>query len=154
ALASPRAVRALIPIALVLMLPALATGYVLDDFLFRAMKDAPASLSGLARDPFHLYDLTGRSDALLALRQEGGDLPWYTDVAYRISFFRPLSSLSLWIDLALSPRSGLFAHLQSFAWFAVLLGALHRLYRRLATSPFVAGLALLLACVDETHAIS
>jgi hypothetical protein len=154
ALASPRSVWLLVPLALALMLPALGTGYVLDDLLFRAMKDAPAELPGLARDPFHLYDLTGRSDALLALRHEGGDLPWYTDVSYRISFFRPLSSLSLWVDLALSPAAAWLAHLHSFAWFAVLLVALHRVYRRLATSPFVAGLALLLAAVDEAHATS
>lgn len=154
ALASERSARFLIPLALVLMLPALSTGYVLDDLLFAAMKDAPPELPGLARGPFELYDLTSRSLEKLALRQEGGDLPWYTDPAYRISFFRPLSSLSLWLDLSVSPHSGLFAHLQSFAWFALFLVALHRLYRRVSVAPLVAGLALLLACVDEAHAVS
>ncbi len=154
ALASPRSFRVLIPLALALMLPALASGYVLDDLFFRAMKEAPAELPGLARGPFELYDLTSRSPEKLALRQEGGDLPWYTDPNYQVSFFRPLSSLSLFVDLSISPRSAVFAHLHSFAWFVLLLVALDRLYRRAASAPFVAGLALLLACVDEAHAIS
>ncbi len=153
-LEGPSRLPVVLSIALVMMLPALAIGYVLDDLFFAAMKAAPPELPGLARGPFNLYDLTGRSAELLAARREGGDLPWYMDAGYRISFFRPLSSLSLWLDLSVSARSGLFAHLHSLAWLALLIVTLHHLYRRLASTPFVAGLGLLLFAVDEAHAVS
>jgi hypothetical protein len=70
---------------------------------------------------------------------------------FRMSFWRPLSSLTHVLDHLLWPRSWVLAHAQSMLWYAALLAVLAALYRRFH-EPWVAHLALLLYAVDDARA--
>ena len=48
---------------------------------------------------------------------------YFTDPGLRVAFFRPLSSLSHRLDLALWPASPQLMYLHSLAWFGALLAA-------------------------------
>ena len=88
---------------------------------------------------------------------EESTFPWWSDPEARLSFFRPLSSLTLWLDHQLWPKSPVMMHVQSLAWFALLLVVIASVYRRFSASAFsqgFAGLALLLFAVDDAHAMS
>lgn len=80
--------------------------------------------------------------------QESGSLPWWLPEDAQVHFWRPLSTLSHWLDYQLWPNSPQLMHLHSglivlFAWLAFFL-----LYRKLLPSPAWANLALLLLVLD------
>jgi hypothetical protein len=94
----------------------------------------------------------GRPGALNdGFKERGIILPWWTDREYLVSFFRPLSALMHDLDGLLWPRSPIMAHVQSLAWYLALLAIVRRVYERLIEPPWVAGLALLLYAIDDTH---
>ena len=74
-------------------LPALRSPYLLDDYLHQSMVDG--TFPG-HRGPFNLYDFVNDTDRAVML--ERGILPWWADPELKVRFFRPLSSLLLWID--------------------------------------------------------
>jgi len=61
---------------------------------------------------------------------EEGVFGWWTAPDFRMSFWRPLSSLTHVLDHVLWPRSFILAHVHSMAWFVALLVAVAMLYRR------------------------
>jgi hypothetical protein len=74
-----------------------------------------------------------------------GRVPWWSDPGLSISFFRPLTSLTLVLDHLVAPWSAPPAHLHSFLWTALLVVAVFRLHRVLV--PERAGVATVLyAC--------
>lgn len=150
------AVWAIIAASLVLCAPALVTGLILDDnFHAVALRDN-LSTPGAKRAPWDGYTFA-KSPAQIHQMIEEGVFPWWSDPEARLSFFRPLSSLTLWLDHQLWPKSPVLMHMQSLAWFALLLVVISRVYRRFSASAFslgFAGLALLLYAVDDAHAMS
>ena len=150
------AVWAIIAASLLLCAPALVTGLILDDnFHAVALRDN-LSTSGAKRAPWDAYTFA-KSPAQVHQMIEESTFPWWSDPEARLSFFRPLSSLTLWVDHQLWPKSPVLMHMQSLAWFALLLVVVARVYRRFSASAFslgFAGLALLLYAVDDAHAMS
>ncbi len=106
-------------------LPALTTGFLLDDFLHAAM------LRGgfpVPRSPLDLYAFVDDSDRAALLQH--GLLPWWTHEGLTIRFFRPLSSGLLWLDAQLFPSNAALGHLHSFLWWAAAVLAARALFRR------------------------
>jgi|GEM_PF-277872 len=147
---------AIIAASLMLCAPALVTGLVLDDnFHAVALRDS-LSTPGAKRAPWDAYTFA-KSPAQIHEMVEASIYPWWSDPEARLSFFRPLSSLTLWLDHQLWPKSPVLMHMHSLAWFALLLVVIGRIYRRFSASAFslgFAGLALLLYAVDDAHAMS
>jgi hypothetical protein len=83
------------------------------------------------------------SSSQRAVLLEEGVFGWWMAPDFRISFWRPLSSLTHVLDHLLWPRSSVLAHAHSMLWFAALLAVLGTLYRRFHT-PWIAHLPLLL----------
>ncbi len=85
-------------------------------------------------------------------RRTGG-LPWYAHPDLAISFFRPISSLLIYMDHKISPRSTVWGHLHTFAWYLLLLIIVSRIHLRLLSGspPWVAPLATLIFAMDEAH---
>lgn len=143
----------IIPLAVLLLLPCLATGLVLDDFVL-AVKAGPERLMpALAPQPFWLFTFTTGDPARNAqLMDQGALLPWWSDPQHLNAFFRPLSALTHVMDFRLWPRSAALMHLHSLLWFALLLWVLGWVYRRLELAPgLVTSLALLLYAIDDAH---
>jgi len=99
-------------------------------------------------DAFHFFPLA-RSELPWAF--DRGLAPWWADPAMHARFFRPLSSLTHWIDFRLWPGAPWLMHLQSLLWYALLCGLAAVLYRRLIGATWVAGFAALLFALDHNH---
>jgi len=152
-LSSPRMPLVALAVAVVLSLPALKAGIVIDDFLQRAilLKLEPY-YDG--RSPylsmFEFITPDRASDPALIKR---GMYNWYASPSAKVGFFRPLSVATAQLDYALWPDNFVLQHLHSLLWYALAVLIVGRVYYRLPGLRVVAGLALLMFAVEESHAV-
>jgi len=127
----------------------LDAGLAADDHVHRQILRKDGALPGFVRDPLDLFRFASpeHNRALM----EDGAFPWWTDPDARLAFFRPLASLTHVIDYELWPDAPWLMHLQSIAWFALLVAASHALYRRLLAPPWIATLAFFMYALDDVH---
>ena len=135
------------------MLPCLASGMVLDDFVL-AVKAAPETLlPSLPSQPLSLFTFTTGDPARNgALMDEAALLPWWSEPRHLNAFFRPVTSLTHLLDFRVWPDSPALMHLHSLLWFLALLGVRWHTYRSFEPSaPLTAACALLLYALDDAH---
>jgi len=80
-----------------------------------------------------------------------GFFPWWTYKDIKGAFWRPLASITHWLDYILWPDTPLLMHVQSVLWYGALAAAVAFLYRRFISVAWVAGLAALLYAIDDAH---
>jgi hypothetical protein len=136
-----------VALGLLLCLPSLLGGFLLDDHVYLAALEDRL----LSRDPstplFRFFDGDPARTADLA-RQ--GWLPGWIDDGLKIAFFRPLSDLLIRADFALFGRRPLGYHVHSLAWWLLTLLAARLVLRR-ALPGAAWAVALLLLALDESH---
>ena len=156
-----------LPVALALLAiafswPALKTGLLTDDYMQRAVAIGPSDMTdrldavGLAPEGTgglwtvlaDLYVAVSPEKNLTALTDYGA-LPWWTYEGYRVAFWRPLASLTYWLDYRLFPDSLVLMHLHSILWFAAVVFAATLFYRRMIDTAWIAGLAALFFVLDD-----
>ena len=148
ALSGQHAMAILIALTLVMSLPILWLHLDSDDYFQVLSLEHQPGIQGVAREPWDLYAYAKSRGVNLALREEGV-WPWWANVDVLVAFFRPLSSLTRWLDHVLWPRNVPLMQFHSLLWFGLLLGVVARVYRALVPSAWVASLALLLFAFDE-----
>ncbi len=148
-LASPRIAGIVAAIAIVLTLPAAWTGLALDDH-FHAMRARGADPTA---SPFDLFNFASGEPGCLTHLIDQGVLPWFSSSGLKLAFWRPVSSFMHWVDYNYLGAWPWLMHLESLCWYAVLVALAAKLYRRLITTPWVAGLAALLYAVDDAHGL-
>ena len=146
-----------IPVAvgLVLVAPSLWVGLQSDDLMIRA------TVLGLHREevvrrPWEAFTFLTGDPAENERMQDMGWMPFWLDLRCRAAFFRPLTTLTHMADHYGWPGLPWLMHVQSLAWFGLLLWAVAALYRRLmgrALPLWTAALAALLFAVDDGHGI-
>ncbi len=140
-------------VAILLTLPTIQAGLIGDDYLFREIFSGrnpgahPGSLFGL----FTFSD--GSPEHIRQLR-ETGTIPWWTAEHVRMSFWRPLTELTHWLDHLLWPDSPVFMHLQSIAWYGFLVFLLARFYRQLDPLALRANLGALVFGMSAMHLLT
>jgi hypothetical protein len=150
-LSSRAAPKVIILVAMLLTSSSLTLGFSVDEYFQRVALREDSNIAGVQREPWNLFTFsTGR--AMNQELMEEGIVPWWTDQDFVISFFRPLTSLTLWLDHSLWPGSAPMMHLHSMLWFALLLAAAGAVYREFSGSSRVASLALLLYAIDDARA--
>lgn len=148
----PHAALYLFGAAALLSLPALFGGFALDDHVFRMTFSGAPGLPEVEPSwlgTFHFSDGTPESN-LKGI--ERGSLPWWTDLHWKTSFWRPVSSFTHWIDFVLWRDRAWLMHLHSVALYGLLVVALFGLYKRLLPGA-AAVLAAVLFLIDEAHAL-
>ena len=151
-LGARRMQRVVIGCALVLAVTSVGPHHALDDYVLGLIARSRGGPLGLVRSPLDLFTFTtGNPASNHRLMDVGLMLPWWTDPELKIAFFRPVSSLTHWLDERLWPSSPVLMHLHSLAWFGVLLVAAAAAYRRLEGGARAVGLAFLLYAFDATH---
>ncbi|HVR96382.1 MAG TPA: hypothetical protein VMW27_07200 [Thermoanaerobaculia bacterium] len=133
---------------LLLTSTALGMGLQLDDFVLKALLTGKP---GVGVAPWDAFAFFPEGSPRLPVQRELGELPWWTAPDLRLAFFRPLSSLSHWLDFQLWPDSPVLMHVHNLAWFALLVFLAGWIYRGVLPEPWVAGLAMLLFAVDDVH---
>ncbi len=136
---------------MLLLLPSLAGGLALDDFVHRLHARGHAFM-GPAR-PYDMFRFMDGNPAHLAVLRERGLVPWFTPDALRIAFFRPLSSFLHTLDYGVLNLPPWAMHAESIAWYALLVFGVARLYARVLGTPGIAGLASLFYAVDPGHGL-
>ena len=137
-------------LALLLVSPGLGVGVMGDDYMHLARVDPRLHVPGFAYAPLDLFTFVSGDASQRAVLLEEGVFGWWMAPDFRMSFWRPLSSLTHVLDHLLWPGSSPLAHVHSMLWFAALLAVLAVLYRRFHV-PWVAHLALLLYAVDDAR---
>jgi hypothetical protein len=141
---------AAILLALLLVSPCLGVGPMGDDYMHMARVDSRLRAPGFAYAPLDLFTFASGDPAQRAVLLEEGIFGWWMASDFKMSFWRPLSSLTHVVDHRLWPGSFVLAHAHSMLWFAGLLAVLAVLYRRFHV-PWIANLALLMYAVDDAR---
>ncbi len=153
-LARPDLGRYLAALAVLICLPALWLGWIIDDQVHRAALLGVEDFPDAGRSTLELFRFVG-GDRELSLQQiERGLWPWWSDPDLKLSFMRPVTGLTHGLDYWLWPRSPFLMHLHSLLWFAFAVLAATWLYRRWLPDPALAGLAALLFALDDVHALA
>jgi hypothetical protein len=146
--------------AILVMLPALKTGLVMDDLPQRAVELRPDQLPPRMHETGNpadsgsfstvLFDLFGfdRNPQCVALMKNYGTLPWWTPDGLRCSLCRPVTALTHWLDYRLFPDSPALMHAHNIVWFAAVVFLITIVYRKLMGAGWAAGLAALLFLLD------
>jgi hypothetical protein len=80
-----------------------------------------------------------------------GAIPWWTLEGVRVAFFRPLSTLTHWLDYQLWPNSDALMHAHNILWYGGLCALVVGFYRRFLGRTPIAGLAALLFTGSVAH---
>ncbi len=83
-----------------------------------------------------------------------GIVPWLALENYKISFWRPLSSLTHHLDYRLWPKSPVSMHAHSLLWFAALIAVVGLLHRRVGGAAWAAAVATALYAMDDGHGVA
>jgi hypothetical protein len=147
----PRVLWVAVFAALLVTLPSVGSGLLLDDHVHAAYIQNHLRSGGSRW--WDLFDICCRQGSLsVAQRIEAGLLPWWTHPQLSMALLRPLSVATQYLDYVLWPNTPALMHLHNMAWYALLVVLVGMLYRRIMSGSGVAALALLLYAVDEAHA--
>ncbi len=136
-------------LAIILTLPSLMGGLSWDDYHHKLlMIDSPIRLLNSPIDMFNFFD---GDPARTTEIMDHGFFPWWTFKGIKGAFWRPLASITHWLDYILWPDMPLLMHVQSVLWYGALAAAVAFLYRRFISITWVAGLAALLYAIDDAH---
>ena len=154
-------------IAFVITIPALKSGFTLDEYYETAILTDPNELPQQLLEMDFLPENSGKLptaifDMISIGRQEGhiqksinnGMLPWWTYQESIGAFFRPVHVITRWLDCRLFTNSQALMHAHSLIWFAAVIFVVTILYRRLMTPCWLAGFAALLFLLNKSNYFS
>jgi len=125
-------------------------GFQYDDYFHQF------ALRGLAPDcrpaPWDLYNFTPSVSGGYPHAPYRFHVWWLAD-DFKIRFFRPISSLSIWIDHHLHGDSPVGYHLTSLTLFGLFLGVSYTLYRSLGTPSPACLWALAVLALSPVHCV-
>jgi len=130
---------ALAVLSMLLAAPALRLGLQSDDYVLWMELSDPPPAPEWARSPWRAFAFFG-DEATVRRAIDSGVVPWWTTLALRLAFFRPLAGLTHWLDFRLWPGQPWLMHLQSLLWCGAAIAVATALYRRLLRPEWMAGL--------------
>jgi len=143
---------AAIGLAMLLVTPALRSGWSTDDYYERWLLVGSPKFPELGYPPLDMFRFFDLDPARTQRMKEIGFVPWWLSPNIHAAFWRPLTALTHIFDYTLWPDSPLAMHLHNLVWFAVALAAVAALYRRVMGPAVAAALATLLYAIDDARA--
>jgi hypothetical protein len=138
-------------LCVVLALPALGVGFVLDDYYHRAVLLELPQFRELFGPPSEMFRFFRGDPERTGRVMDLGFFPWWTYPGLKAEFCQVVTVWTHRLDYWLWPDSPALMHLQSLLWLGGLVAVVAWLYRRLFDRPVVAGLAAILFAVDDCH---
>ncbi|MDI1482732.1 hypothetical protein [Polyangium sp. y55x31] len=140
-------------LAILLLLPTLGAGPIMDDHTHRMAYHPTFTRPGGPHGDWDLFRFLEEDAAALKSLRDQGIWPWWTVDGSRLAFLRPLSSLWHALDYRVWPNAHGFMHAESVLAFAATAFFAAHLYRRLLGATVAAGLAALIFAVDDAHSM-
>jgi hypothetical protein len=134
-----------------LVLPSLGAGYLLDDYLHQNILSGKVPAWGPG-SPYGLFVFVDDDPSRVRAMVDAGTLPWWTLDTLQIKFWRPLTELTHGLDHALGPNVPALAHAQNLLWGAALIWLATLLYREIHGVVLAAGFAAMAFALDDGHA--
>jgi hypothetical protein len=138
-------------LAVILTLSSLNAGLLVDDYHHKLLMTGSDSPIRILDSPIDMFNFFNGDPERISKLMDYGFLPWWTYNKIKGAFWRPLASLTHWLDYTLWPDTPALMHLQSLIWYGVLVLSVAFLYRRFEVAPLIAGLAALLYAIDDAH---
>jgi hypothetical protein len=130
-------------LAIVVALPTLGNGFLMDDYLHRILM-----FSG---GDGNAFEFIHRGTPATEAELEHGVLPWWTHPVTKIVFYRPISQWLMWLDYHWWPDNLLLMHLHSLLWYALTVLVAGFAYRQIMPTRWAGNLASVLFAVDSAH---
>lgn len=92
-------------LAVVLVIPSLRVGWVMDDHFLRLTAVGPPRVSEVIGSPMDMFRFLDGDPERAGPRMDLGLLPWWTFKELKAAFWRPLTVLTHWLDFRLWPSS-------------------------------------------------
>jgi hypothetical protein len=140
-------------LAILLTLPALRVGLIIDDFFIRVVVRQPESIPISIAHPLDTYSFLKGDPEYMLEAIDFGVLPWWVDPTNKGRFWRPITSLTLFADHRFWPDQIWLMHVQSILWFGALVLAAAFAFRKVMGTTAAAGLAGLMFAIEEAHAV-
>ncbi|MDC0747185.1 ArnT family glycosyltransferase [Polyangium mundeleinium] len=132
-------------------IPSLRCGFFADDWLHRLALD---QFPDIFREHLNLFGLI-RSNEEVAAFKKFGLAPWWTDPDMRINFWRPIPSITHWLEYQLFGHSAIAAHLINIGFYTATVFLVHRLLARyLSPSRWPLVFAVAVFALDDAHALN
>ncbi len=138
-------------LAVLLGLPALGTGLILDDFYHREVLRGESAYRDLLGPPEEMFRFFRGDPARTGRIMDIGAFPWWTDPTLKAEFLQAITVLTHRLDYALWPDSPALMHAQSLFWLGTAVAAAAVFYRRMLGATWVAAVAALLFAVDDAR---
>jgi hypothetical protein len=137
-----------------LTLPSLWVGFAQDDYFFLSIFKGSPGLEGLEQPIWNTFSFSDGDPERNRLRMKYGIMPWWAVDGWKVDLWRPLASLTHWVDFKLFGERPFPMHLHNLLLYGGLCLVTATLYRRIIHTGFVAGLAALIFAVDSGHGIA
>jgi hypothetical protein len=138
-------------LAVVLALPAIGAGWILDDYYHRAVLQGRSRFRDVLGPPQDMFRFF-RGDPSITLRaMDVGVYPWWTYPGLKAEFLQPLTVATHLADYSLWPDSPRSMHAHSLIWLGLLVAATAGFYSQVFSRRRLAGLAAILFAIDDVH---
>ena len=153
-------------IAFIISIPTINGGLFADDLIHRAVlvdadklppniyktglqHNVPGKLSSAV---FKLFCFSNNDKGTMQASKYG-TLPWWITKPhdFKVAFWRPLSSLTHWLDYRLFPDNTKYMHIHHLLWFSAVIFLIAFYYRRLIGPTWIAALAAVMFLIDENN---
>lgn len=130
--------------------PSIRCGFFADDWLHRLALD---QLPDIFNEQINLFGLIRSTEEVKAFKAYGL-APWWTDLDVRINFWRPIPSITHWLEYRAFGHNTAIAHLISIAFYALNVFLVYRILARYLTRAIPLALAVAIYALDDAHALN
>lgn len=138
-------------LAVLLALPSLGAGWMLDDWFHRAVLLEKSRLGDLLGSPSEMFRFFRGDPERTGRLMDIGLYPWWTYPGLKAEFLQALTVLTHRLDYTLWPDSPVLMHAHSLLWLGAAVALTAVFYRRVFGATWVAGIAALLFAVDDAR---
>lgn len=138
-------------LAILLALPSLGVGWIMDDYYHRVILLERSPLCGLLGKPSEMFRFFTGDPARTEGLMDVGIFPWWTDPGIKGEFLQALAVLAHRLDYLAWPNSSMLMHAQSLAWLGAAAAMASLFYRRMFGATWVAAAAALLFALDDAR---
>lgn len=156
----------LIVLALLLSIHTINSGLISDDLVQRTYvlgneklqeknvvpNNPDPSFLGFTQNYFVF--LSPDSNSINNTYYEYGSIPWWSDENVKMSFWRPLTSATHWLDYKLWPDSPKAMHIQNIVWYTLLIAAVFFFYKKSFKATWAVFFAALIFVVDYSFILN